>query len=130
MRKRKYWTTKQSLRTFAPLAGFQALPADECARLLLSCLRSKAPCYKFLARGEVMPMTHNMVSTVHLLTDRKKIDLNLIAGCMPNTVIVFCGETFAVNFLRNHARSLKSFGYGEQRCSPEQIGIPSTNWLR
>ena len=33
-----------------------------------------------------MPMTHNMVSTVHLMTDRKKIDLNLIAGCMPNTV--------------------------------------------
>ena len=86
MRKRKYWTTKQSLKTFAPLASFQCMQEDSCRDMLLSCLSSYAPCYKFLSRGEVMPMTHNMVSTVHLMTDRKKIDLNLIAGCMPNTV--------------------------------------------
>ena len=86
IRRRKYWTTQQRHKEFTSLTAYQTLSPETCRDKLLHALADTAACYRFLDRADILPMIHNMVSTVHLHTDLPRIDLALIGRCLPNTV--------------------------------------------
>jgi len=91
MRKRKYCNiSKQENQTAATpghsLMQYQVLSEEECLTRLLERLNNKNVCQKFRTKEEdCMPTTHNMVSTIHIKTNSDKIDLDMIAGCIPNS---------------------------------------------
>jgi len=84
--KRKYHTRHEvrrlSFQNLGAIAGYQVLSRDACARQLHAVLDDKSPCVRFTAPSVIMPYTHNMVSTVHVLMHGGKLDLDFIARCM------------------------------------------------
>jgi len=62
------------------------MSADDCLSRLLARLDNKNVCQKFPTdEQDSTPTTHNMVSTIHIVTNTDKIDLDMISGCIPNS---------------------------------------------
>lgn len=89
MRKRKYCTIKTSINEARKentlLQQYQGMSSEECLRCLLVCMQTKSPCFKFSTRAQIMPKTHNMVSTTHIKSETGKLDLVTIAESIPNS---------------------------------------------
>jgi len=93
MRKRKYCNishknphdTTQSAHL---LFQYQAASPDECLNRLLGVLDNKPICQKFNRQKpscQVVPTTHNMVSTIHIETNTDRIDLDMISSSIANS---------------------------------------------
>ena len=67
--------------------GLNHLPANECRERLLDALENKSACQKFgsATTPSLRPIIHNMVTTMHVDTMGKKIDLNTVWRCMGNS---------------------------------------------
>ena len=68
------------------IPDFLNMDVATCRDELLKYLGNRSVCQKFTDRGCITPTAHNIVSTVHISTDLKKINLEHISGCMPNSV--------------------------------------------
>lgn len=78
VRRRRYWNTQKHLHKFTSLADYHTLSDADCVAALEQALIENAPCYRFLDKSDILPMIHNMVSTVHLSTDLSRIDLTQV----------------------------------------------------
>jgi transcription initiation factor TFIID TATA-box-binding protein len=68
------------------LFQYQEKTHDECLQALLTTLNRKNTCKHFTKKiKQYIPTTHNMVCTTHVTTDSKKIDLDVISNCVPNS---------------------------------------------
>lgn len=63
------------------------LAPQACTDNLLDALDGKSPCQKFsqVDPQHLRPIIHNMVTTMHVDTMGKKIDLNAVWRCMGNS---------------------------------------------
>lgn len=68
------------------IPDFLNMDVATCRDELLKYLGNRSICQKFTDRRFITPTAHNIVSTVHISTDLKKINLEHISGCMPNSV--------------------------------------------
>lgn len=84
--KRQYHTRdgvqRASFRNVNVLEAYQTLAPAACLDRLHAVLDHKSPCVRFTPREHIMPYTHNMVSTVHIVMHGGKMDLDFIARCM------------------------------------------------
>lgn len=68
------------------LLQYQTKSEDDCLASLLSVIDYKNTCQNFAKKKKMaIPTTHNMVCTIHITTDAKKFDLDVIADCVPNS---------------------------------------------
>jgi transcription initiation factor TFIID TATA-box-binding protein len=68
------------------LFQYQEMTQEACLEKLLHALGCKNVCKHFSStQKRNIPTTHNMVCTTHVTTDSKKIDLDIIANCVPNS---------------------------------------------
>jgi len=68
------------------LLQYQTQSEDECLASLLSVLDCKNTCQNFAKMKKMaIPTTHNMVCTIHITTNAKKFDLDVIGDCVPNS---------------------------------------------
>lgn len=90
MRKRKYKRILASTLDFNKndmrLHKYQEMNENECLKNLLLKIDKKTPCLKFNSnKTKIVPTTHNMVCTSHVLMNCERIDLEIIAKAMPNS---------------------------------------------
>lgn len=89
MGKRKYMdfvSTEHQFNDFPQaLQGYQVMNNEECKQKLLDALDNKSSCVKFRDRQEYLPTCHNMVTTMHVKSSLKKIDLAKVARCTGNS---------------------------------------------
>lgn len=65
---------------------YQTNNENECLESLLSVLNFNNTCQNFAKkRKRTIPTTHNMVCMIHITTNAKKFDLDVIADCVPNS---------------------------------------------
>ena len=83
LHKRKYHTlhNKQqiTLKKIGDLAAYQCMTPDACVSALNLALDNKCSCVCVAPPTQIMPYTHNTVSTVHIAVGVVKLDLEFIA---------------------------------------------------
>lgn len=83
LHKRKYHTlhNKQqiTLKKIGDLAAYQCMTPDACVSALNLALDNKCSCVCVAPPTQIMPYTHNTVSTVHIAVGVAKLDLEFIA---------------------------------------------------
>lgn len=81
--KRKYHTlhSKQqiTLKHIDGLSAYQSMAPAACVAALNTALDNKCSCVCFAPPMQIMPYTHNTVSTVHIAVGTVKLDLEFIA---------------------------------------------------
>jgi len=88
--KRKYVKIERKFESvdnnYKKLFQYQKQSEEECLSSLLSVLDYKNTCQNFAKKKKmVIPTTHNMVCTIHITTNAKKFDLDVIGDCVPNS---------------------------------------------
>ena len=91
MRKRRSYKTSLEGSTghasdrLLAMASYQTQSAETCLSNINALLDNKTTCQKFVREAALRPTVHNMVSTIHVNSKSRRINLNLIAESMTNT---------------------------------------------
>lgn len=91
MRKRRAYKTSlddsagQVNSPLLAMASYQTQSPETCLSNLNAILDNKTTCQKFADEAALRPTVHNMVSTIHVNSKSRRINLNVIAESMTNT---------------------------------------------